>query len=262
MTKDIKEREMGSGWVEPESSANDETQPEYPYNNVTYSESGHLYEMDDTPGRERIRLQHRSGTFIEMHPNGDEVHKVYGDGYEITIKDKNVLIKGHCSITIEGDSVVEVKGNKIERVKGNYELVVDGELTCISKKQTRILSEADMQVGAGSSTGSLRFVSGNDLDIAADVMIGGKLYAKMIASETSIDAGTGITAGPMGFVTVTGGISVSIPGAVPGQIYSPIANFGTMRAILMTDIMNSKIHNFHIHRCGKSVTSPPLSKFI
>jgi hypothetical protein len=50
--------------------------------------------MDDTPTRERIRLQHRIGTFMEMYPNGDEVHKVYGTGYEIHLKGKNVLIKG------------------------------------------------------------------------------------------------------------------------------------------------------------------------
>lgn len=265
----IDNRELGSGWVEPESAANDENQPEYPYNNVTYSESGHIFELDDTPSRERVRLQHRSGTFIEMHPNGDEVHKVYGDGYEITIKDRNVLIKGHCSVTIEGDSVVNVKGNKTERIEGNYELVVDGDFTSISKGQSRILSEADMQVGAGcsssspsSGSGSLRLVSGNDLDVAADVMIGGKLYAKMITSETAVDAGTGVTAGPLGFVTVTGGISVSVAGATPGRVYSPLAEFGTMKAILMTDIMNSKIYNFHIHRTPHGVSSPPLTKFI
>ena len=80
--------------------------------------------MDDTPTRERIRLQHRSGTFIEMHPNGDEIHKVYGDGYEITINDKNVLVEGKCTVTINGDSVINVKGDKIEQVDGNYELHV------------------------------------------------------------------------------------------------------------------------------------------
>jgi hypothetical protein len=61
----------------------------YPYNDAKQTESGHLFEMDDTPTRERIRLQHgKSLTFIEMQPNGDQVHKVFGDDYEITIKNK------------------------------------------------------------------------------------------------------------------------------------------------------------------------------
>ena len=96
-----------NSWTEPESAANTDYQPIYPYNNVQVTESGHSFEMDDTPTRERVRLQHRSGTFIEMHPNGDEVHKVYGNGYEITIKDKNVLIKGG-HLENEGRKVVNL----------------------------------------------------------------------------------------------------------------------------------------------------------
>ena len=63
------------GWTEPESAANTDYPPDYPYNQVMQSASGHLFEMDDSRGRERVRLTHRTGTFIEMHPNGDEVHK-------------------------------------------------------------------------------------------------------------------------------------------------------------------------------------------
>ncbi len=70
-------------WTEPESAANTDYQPIYSYNNIQQTESGHSFEMDDTPTRERVRIQHRSGSFIEMHPNGDEVHKIVGKGYEI-----------------------------------------------------------------------------------------------------------------------------------------------------------------------------------
>ena len=113
-------------FTEPKSAANADNQPIYPYNNIQQTESGHTFELDDTPARERIRLQHRVGTFIEMHPNGDEVHKVYGDGYEITIKNKNVLIKGTCNITIEGDSNLHVLGDVMEKVDGSYTLDVTG----------------------------------------------------------------------------------------------------------------------------------------
>ena len=94
------------GFFEPESAANTVNQPTYPYNNVKQTRSGHMFEMDDTKGRERVRLQHRTGTFIEMHPDGSEVHKVFGDGYEITVKDKHVQILGKCIVEIVGDVVV------------------------------------------------------------------------------------------------------------------------------------------------------------
>ena len=112
------------GWTEPESAANTAYPPDFPSNHVMATASGHSLEMDDSKDRERVRLAHRTGTFIEMHPNGDEVHKVYGDGYEITIKDKNVLIQGTCSVTIEGDSLVNVKGDKVEYIEGNYDAAI------------------------------------------------------------------------------------------------------------------------------------------
>ena len=38
----------------------------YPYNHVHQSESGHLIEVDDTPGFERLHRYHRTGTFEEI----------------------------------------------------------------------------------------------------------------------------------------------------------------------------------------------------
>ena len=80
------------GWNEPESAANTDYQPVNPYNHATLTDSGHLLELDDTKTRERIRVMHRSNTFIEMHPNGDEVHKIWGDGYYITLGEHNISI--------------------------------------------------------------------------------------------------------------------------------------------------------------------------
>ena len=90
-------------FMEPASKA----APVAPYNTITATRSGHSFEMDDTPSVERIRLNHRSGTFIEMGPDGDEVHKVFGNGYEITVKDKSVYVSGNCNIYVDGDAYLE-----------------------------------------------------------------------------------------------------------------------------------------------------------
>lgn len=268
----IEDRKLGSGWLEPESAANQDQQPVYPYNRVTQTESGHLMEMDDTPKRERVRLQHRTGTFIEMHPNGDEVHKVYGDGYEITICDKNVMIHGHCSVTIQGDSVVNIEGNKIEKVKGDYELVVEGNFNASIQKDCNILSEKNMQVGSGGSlsdvagigTGSLKLLSGQEISVVGDLIVEGAIVADIITAKYSVDAGKGMSAGPLGFVTMTGGVSVGIPVAVPGMVNAsgsvnaPLGTFGVMQAVLMTDQVNRGIYNSHRHK----KTGPPKPKMV
>ena len=103
------------GWSEPESAANTSYQPIYPYNDVKQTDAGHLFEMDDTPTRERIRLQHgKTLTFIEFHPNGDQVHKVFGTDYEITIKDKNVLIMANQDNYLDFPNATRVFKNNVK----------------------------------------------------------------------------------------------------------------------------------------------------
>lgn len=275
-----------TGWVEPESAANTDYQPIHPFNTVTQTESGHLFEMDDTPNRERIRLAHRTGTFIEMHPNGDEVHKVFGDGYEITIKDKNVLIQGTCNIEILGDANIHVHGNKIEQVDGNYELNVKKNYTQVVEGITMITSKSDMDIAVGTDP-----ISGAGLTISVmdcivfngDFNVNGEITSDKITSRGRID-GEGISAGSQGFVSLKGGLSIGVPIAVPEQIIcagkisagvgidslgyigagtimtAPRTEFGTMNAVLMHDSINTVVFDFHVHPAPKGMTGLPTTE--
>jgi hypothetical protein len=271
-------------WTEPESAANADNQPVYPYNDVTQTESGHLFELDDTPTRERVRLQHRSGTFFEMHPNGDEVHKVYGDGYEIVIKNKNVLIKGTCNITINGDANMHVLGDHNVQVDGDYNLQVAGKMNQRVVGDVSVSSDNDISLTANENFGgSLRLAAADHLYLASDLVVGGSISADIINAETRVNAGTGVFAGPLGFVSGVGGLSLGVPSAatpvaVPGcintvgaitslaSVNAPIANFalakcGIMDAVLMTDVINSTIYNYHIHPAPRGPTGPPMTQF-
>jgi len=260
-------------WAEPESPFNEDTSPVYPHNKVWETESGHSFEMDDTKNRERIRLQHRSKTFIEMHPDGSEVHKIYGDGYEIVLKNKNVLIKGHCSITIEGDSVVHVKGNKFERIDGNLYQEISGEMITNVKKKTKFLSNDDMTLGVGDpATGSLNIKTGDYTYIEGDLSVSGSLTALAVTSETKVNAGTGVTAGILGFVTELGGLSVGIPVSSPYgtincaltanvllSVNSPFINGFMVRDIAGTMMGMRTVYNTHIHPAPRGTTGTPVS---
>jgi hypothetical protein len=94
---------------------------QYPYNHVHESESGHIREIDDSPGAERLFTQHKSGTFEEIHPDGSKVVKVIGDNYEIIAGGSNVYVSGNVNLTIEG--------TVREYIKGNYHLEVEGDYT-------------------------------------------------------------------------------------------------------------------------------------
>jgi hypothetical protein len=274
-TSDIT-KELGSFGIEPESKANEDTKPKYPYNKITQSESGHTFEMDDTPGRERVRIQHRIESFIEMHPDGTVVHKIQGDGYDITVKDKHIIVGGKCNMTITGDVNINIEGNLTQRVKGDYDLVVEGNFTQTVEKETNIISNDDMRVTVNptSVTGTLNINTGGYLHLFGDLFTSGEIVADKMTSATRVDAGTGMSAGPLGFVSQFGGLSVGIPFAVPGVVYAlaavsssgvvnaPLGTFGTMGAILMTDLVNTSMYDCHTHPAPRGWTGIPVPPMV
>lgn len=263
-----------NAWQEPESAFNEDAQSKYPYNQMFQSESGHTVEFDDTPGRERVRVQHRKETFVEMHPNGDLVIKSEGNQYEITVKDRNILVKGQCNITVLGDAVIDIQGDKTERIKGNFKQVVEGNYEQLVKKEARIISEGDMYLTANPGLGGTMSVSTGAMVVYSDVNIDGELTAKKITSQTRVDAGLGVSAGVEGFVSVTGGLSVGLPVAIPACIMAagfinsetvvaaPLGTFGTMTAGLMTDFINTKIYNTHTHPSYRGPTGTPVAPMV
>lgn len=74
---------------------------QYPLNKVYKSGGGHVIEMDDTPGSERIHVYHSSGSYIEMGPEGDIISRSKSN-LDITIDSKVII----CD---KGDLLIECK---------------------------------------------------------------------------------------------------------------------------------------------------------
>lgn len=280
---DINNPPTSNFWTEPESAANTTHPPIHPYNHVQQTESGHTFEMDDTPTRERIALTHRTGTFIEMHPNGDEVHKVYGNGFTIIVSNKNILIGGDCNIQINGDCNLEVMKDMNVQVHGDYNLQVKGETNIRGIGDIDISGDADVRMTADENFGGTMYLGAADhISVASDLNVGGSIHADMINAESRVTAGVGVYAGVAGFTT-SGGVSAGYPTpatpvAVPGQINAltnvnavvsvnaALANFSlakitVMDAVLMSDQVNSAIYDSHIHgtTAPGAPTTPPIT---
>lgn len=84
---------------------------EYPYNKVLSTSSGHVVEIDDTPGGERIHIYHKSGSYEEVNSEGRRVTKTAKDNYEIIVGDDTVYVKGKLNITVVGDANISANGN-------------------------------------------------------------------------------------------------------------------------------------------------------
>jgi hypothetical protein len=279
---------VDGGWTEPESAANTDYQPIYPYNNVTQTEAGHKFEMDDTPTRERIRLSHRTGTFIEMHPDGSEVHKVFGNGYTIIVQDNNVRISGNCNIQIDGNCNFDVAGNMGLQVGGNFEMLVAGDTQMRTMGKLVMSGDGDVELSASESFGGTLFLNAADhVAVSSDLEVAGMVSADVVTAESKVIGGNsfagGVYAGLDGFTT-SGGVSAGFPTpatpiAVPGQINAigtinavisvnaPIANFslgniGVLKSVLMSDSINSAIYDTHIHPTTDGTTFMPDVPFV
>jgi len=108
----------GDTWDSPEIPYN----TLYPYNHVYESESGHLQEFDDTPNAERIHIRHRTGTSIELYPNGTRTDLIKGDFYTLISASNKVYIEGNSDTTIDGRHKLYV--NKSGSLNNHYDIQI------------------------------------------------------------------------------------------------------------------------------------------
>jgi hypothetical protein len=131
---------------EPQSPYN----AKYPLNYAHRTARGHVIEIDDSYdsdgdgniiNHERIHIYHRSGTFIEMHPNGDIVthHKngwrsVTGNDNLHVTGDVNVIINGNADVTIDKDAFLTIGGDYNVNIGGECNITSDGNMQFIAPR--------------------------------------------------------------------------------------------------------------------------------
>ena len=110
-------------------------------------------EWDNTPGKQRYHRFHPTGNYYEIDYDGNEVRKIYGDSFEIDMKNKSIHIKGDWNITvsgnknelIEGDYNLQVMGDKNVDVRGNTNNHSDGDYFRHIKGKTTYLNDSDVE---------------------------------------------------------------------------------------------------------------------
>ena len=112
---------------------------EYPHNKVYSTTSGHLIEVDDTPNAERIRIYHKAGTFIEVHPNGDIVN-YHGNRWSVTDGSDKLRVKGNVEVYVDGNAKIETIGT----------IDISGSEINIGAAGAMNLTASALQVDAGS----------------------------------------------------------------------------------------------------------------
>lgn len=111
-------------WTEPSAAYS----AEYPHNKARETESGHIFEMDDTPSNERVHISHRSGSFVEWYPSGSKVEKVVKNNYRIVLSDDHVYVAGKVNIVLESNTNVRIVGNCNLQIENDLNAKVSGNV--------------------------------------------------------------------------------------------------------------------------------------
>lgn len=101
---------VGGGDKEVDLGLADKKASQYPYNQVSETISGHVIEVDDTPGGERILIKHRTGAGVELRQDGTVLVASTKNKIEVTGDDHNVIVEGDGNMVYKGNLNIQVTG--------------------------------------------------------------------------------------------------------------------------------------------------------
>lgn len=207
----------------------------YNFNQTIKTQCGHILEIDDSSGDERIHVFHTTGTYLLIDHNGDIWVNGVRDATYTIARDVKWEIGRDLSVHVGRNADYVIDGNRTEHVLGTSDYTIDGDRT-----------EQDNSNNTWTIKGNLTHtVNGNSTyktDGNRQETIGGSSTINIGSSLTEVIGGGGTF--DTSNVTFTNNITV--------------ANVGTAG----TDFVGGGISLVgHVHggvMGGSSMTSPPM----
>lgn len=127
-------------WQGPLDQRREEGAATYPNQALVFhSRSGHNWVVDDSEGKESITFQHRSGTAIQMQPNGALQIVAHNSQYNLVFGENRLTITGANDLTVKGDCSLMVYGNYNATVHGDVNWTTTGDFNVTSKNLNRVV---------------------------------------------------------------------------------------------------------------------------
>jgi uncharacterized protein YcbK (DUF882 family) len=167
----------GEAWDEPESAF----RGAYPYNKVTQTESGHIIEVDDTPGSERIHIYHRSGTYVEIDANGSMVKRTKGTSYEIIDRNGKISIAGRADISVNGACNIFVGNDANIEVEGDVNLTCHNDITAMAGGTLNLSATEEVNI----TSNKVNIQAYQDMNLKSNVDL--RLFSEEMHFKANID---------------------------------------------------------------------------
>lgn len=126
--------------------------PEYSKIIGTFSETGTMVMMDDTPYNSRLVIEHGpSKSGIHVYDNGDVRITNSAKKTEVTIKDEEIIIHGNYKMVVDGDYHLKVGRDMHVEVLGMYNLAVNREskITYAGEHNTYFKNDSKLEANNG-----------------------------------------------------------------------------------------------------------------
>ena len=114
----------------------------YPFNKVFESETGHVIEVDDTEGAERIMVFHRTGSFVEFYPDGTIVSHAAKDQFRTVMGNDALHVAGNVKVIVDG--AADIKAKTIN--------AIGDDVTVRGSKSVKVISRSINIRSSGSAT--------------------------------------------------------------------------------------------------------------
>jgi len=161
--------EKGGGKETPND--NPQSITEYPKNFVKCTSAGHVLEMNNSSGGERVRLINGgTGSFIDMDSDGktyiqskNELHLKSDHSTTLVVgkdikKDKLVIkVVGDCHLQVEGDLHTEVLGDRYDSIAGNWKVETKGSTFMTSRENIGIEADSELRIIANEINQKMTF---------------------------------------------------------------------------------------------------------
>ena len=142
--------------------------------------SGHVIELNDTPGGERILFRHKTGAGIEIRPDGtvlvvstkNKVEVCHGSNEVIVEGEANLTYKGNLNLNVTGDFNVNCRDYNVHARGSKTEQIDNNSKTSIFGNSGNSVSGSFIQSIAGNTTnltlGTQTLVTKGNLVVATE----------------------------------------------------------------------------------------------
>ena len=125
----------------------------YPLYYSHKSRSGHVFNMDDSPGAESVTVQHRSGSAIQFMPDGAVVFTNRKNKLEVTFGASRMVVTGAYDVVVQDGGSLKVDGDYETTIMGDMNTTIAGDYNMTAKNMnTAVRGNMDTAVKGNQTT--------------------------------------------------------------------------------------------------------------